>query len=141
MSKHQYSAYFSRFRFRSALLQGNCTLFQAIWARRISIATVRIHIPCRDLHLIINVYFLTIPDDIASLPPMKDIVDNCLDINIQDQSVSLVDEGHPSRMVIYFWIHQWYPTDMPFALYTKGELIKIHLNFVHATRHVTEGIL
>lgn len=141
MSKGQYKAYLYNFGLRPSLRPGNGAYLRTIGARRTSIGTALIQLPFTHLHIVIDLYFLVILEEVPLLLCMKDMVDNGLDINIEDHPVSVGNQVHRLKMMNYFLIHQCSPTDMPFTLYTEKNPRKIYRSVGHPSIHATEGIL
>lgn len=72
---------------------------------------------------------------------MKDMVTNGLDLSLQNQHISFGKRTQKLAMENFFLIHRWSKEEMPYALYTEGELAKIHRNFGHPSVKSTEGLL
>lgn len=82
MSKGPCTAYCDNFVLLPSLRPGNGASVQGIGGRRTSVGTALIEIPFTHLHLLIDVNFLIILEEVPSLLSLKDMADNGLDISI-----------------------------------------------------------
>lgn len=111
-----------------------------ICSRRKCIGTEIVHIPFRQLQLIIDVECLMLRDDNRFLLFMKDIVGDGLDISMEHNPVILGDHIHKMSMENYLLVHRWSPTYVPFAMHTESKLIQIHKSFVHPSIRSTKTL-
>lgn len=125
ISKVKYAAYLEGLRLSYSFVTDKDAYVEGMGGRWTSHRTALIHIPLRNLNLVIDVDSLVIPDDIPSLLCMKDIVNNGLDISIEHHAVGFKDLTHLLKMATYFLIHDWPPADMPYSLHTESELRRI----------------
>lgn len=102
----QCQAYCWKFKLLSVVEPSENRMMKCIRGRASSIGNVFIHVPFKNLDVVIDVLFIVIEEDSPNSLSMKDILDNVLDISIQCQYVSLGKRRQPLTMEAFFLVHR-----------------------------------
>lgn len=89
MSTQQYGAFCRVFGLKKAFNYTQNLAVKGIGGKQPGVGTESIKIPFKKLHLIIEVEFLIVSGDIPSQFYLKYMIMDCLDIRIQNETVSL----------------------------------------------------
>lgn len=108
---------------------------KGIEGRQKSVGTVFIQETFSHLKRIIEVDVPIIDGDVTSLLFLKDRITNSLEISIHNETLSFNGITQPLRLENFFLIPEWSPTDIPYDLYCKPNLLPQIL-----VRHVVGSI-
>lgn len=141
MSKDQYNSYCDTFGIRCSVRHPDGRMIRGIGGNQPAIGFVTIQVPFRDLNLTIDVDFMLVSGSIPSLLSLRDVYENGLDISLQRQMITFRDKCQKLDFDNFFLIHNWTPNDVPYSLYTEGELRKIHKVFGHPSVTAASGLI
>lgn len=89
MSIKQYQAYCETFQLKPMIQKLMGRMVKGVGGTQKAIWEARIHIPFKDIGIIIGGDFLLLPDTAQSFLSLKNMVENVLDISIKNQKVTL----------------------------------------------------
>lgn len=134
----QYLTYISTFKIPYSIHGTKSRIVRSVGGTSTTSIAVSIEITLTYLEVIIDVHFLVAVENIPTLLPMEDVVENGLDISIQDCFTSLGQKRHLLAMESFFLIHVWSPSDLPYVLYTEKELVNLHKTSGHPSIRALE---
>lgn len=140
MCKAQYEAYGRDFG-RTIPMRKPSRGLKGLGGKSKVLGEAMIQIPFCALHLIIDVVFAIVEEDIPSLLSNKDMLDNGLDISLQGKYLYIGSRRQPLVLDNYFFIYRWSTRNVPYALYTENELRRIHRGFGHPSVRATRNLL
>lgn len=88
-----------------------------------------------------DVEFILMNKDMPTLLSLRDMLRNNLDISIRYECIKFQGQREPLIMDNYCLIYRWAPHDMHYALYTEGDLRRIHHSFGHPRVTTTVKLL
>lgn len=133
MSISQYNAYGVEFQVPMNIKKDNqaksSTGLGGDKTHSMSIATIAIPFTC--LYLIIDVDFVIIRDNTATILSLKDLKENHLDISVQRCKITFNNREQDLLLENYLLRHKWTQNELPYILYTESQLKRLHRNFGH----------
>lgn len=141
MSIRQYEAYQKEFGLRVPIRATERRTLRGIGGHGTIVGEAMIQIPFGDLGLVIDVTFTILEEDVPSLLSNRDMIDNGLDLSLQGRYLYKGSRKQPLALENYFLIYRWKAGTTPFALYSEGELRRIHRGFGHPSVRATEKLL
>ena len=139
--EQQLKAYEVEFGVRLPIRQSLKRVVKGIAGKGEVVGEVLIPIPFNKLGIIIDVDFIVLGCNCPSLLSNKDMLTNGLDISIQGKFLYMGDRRQPLTLKNYFFIYEWDAKELPYILYTEGELRRIHRGFGHPSVLSTYNLL
>lgn len=141
MCRNQHNAYQLEFGVKIPLRPPQKSRMKGIGGEGKVIGDATIPVPFTDLNLILDIDFVIMKDHCTSLLCNKDMINGGLDISIQGRFLCFGNRKQPLLLENYFFVHKWKADHMPYALYTRDELLKIHRGFGHPSVRATHSML
>lgn len=140
MSEEQYSAYQEEFG-RRVPMRAPKRDVQGIGGKSLAVDEVTLQIPFTGLGIVLDIELSILREGTLSILCNKDLLDNNLDISLQGGYLYIGDRKKHFMLDNCFFIHLWSVDDVPFVLYTEGELRRIHRSFGHPSVASTHRLL
>lgn len=131
MGLPQYSAYRTKCGLPKAIKPNEGIIIRVIGGKRNSIGWENIQIPFHKLGILIDVNFLLIDAKLPTLLSLYYVWKNGLDISLQKCVITLGEREKELKMENFFLIYECLPSQLPYVLYTEGELRNIYGTFGH----------
>lgn len=129
ISQAQYKYYCTEFGLRHSIRMTTNLKVEGIVGDLSVVGKVTMQITFVDPHLLIDVDFLVLRENIPTLCSMQNMNLNGLDIYLKKRHVSHVSRVHKFMVENYFLIHRCRKDEIPYILFFETDLRKIHRFF------------